>query len=159
LQHQSHLVGYTAKIISREISCAALVGQLGLIGEKNATGDAQKKLDVFSNQTVIEAFSDTGLVAALVSEELDEPQYLDCRNNTPYILCIDPLDGSSKVDSAGALGTIFGVYRRRVTQNGCCDLEHDLLRRGDEMVAAGYTTELVDQYVQLCQGSGIIYAV
>jgi fructose-1,6-bisphosphatase I len=130
-------IGYTAKIISREISRAALVGQLGLIGEKNATGDAQKKLDVFSNQTVIEAFSDTGLVAALVSEELDEPQYLDCRNNTPYILCIDPLDGSSNVDSAGALGTIFGVYRR-VTQNGCCDLDHDLLRRGDEMVAAGY---------------------
>jgi fructose-1,6-bisphosphatase I len=82
-------IGYTAKIISREISRAALVGQLGLIGEKNATGDAQKKLDVFSNETVIEAFSDTGLVAALVSEELDEPQYLDCRNNTPYILCID----------------------------------------------------------------------
>jgi fructose-1,6-bisphosphatase I len=130
-------IGYTAKILSREISRAALVGQLGLVGEKNATGDAQKKLDVFSNETVIEAFSDTGLVAALVSEELNEPQYLDCRNSTPYILCIDPLDGSSNVDSAGALGTIFGVYRR-VTQDGCCNLEHDLLRRGDEMVAAGY---------------------
>jgi fructose-1,6-bisphosphatase len=86
LQHQSHLVGYTAKIIPREISRAALVDQLGLIGEKNATGDAQKKLDVLINQTVIEAFSNTGLVAALVSEELDEPQYLDCRNNTPYSL-------------------------------------------------------------------------
>jgi fructose-1,6-bisphosphatase I len=130
-------IGYTAKIMAREISRAALVGQLGLVGEKNATGDAQKKLDVFSNETVIEAFSDTGLVAALVSEELDEPQYLDCRNSTPYILCIDPLDGSSNVDTAGALGTIFGVYRR-VTQEGCCDLEHDLLRRGHEMVAAGY---------------------
>jgi fructose-1,6-bisphosphatase I len=130
-------IGYVAKIMAREISRAALVGQLGLIGEKNATGDAQKKLDVFSNETVIEAFSNTGLVAALVSEELDEPKYLDCRNSTPYILCIDPLDGSSNVDSAGALGTIFGVYRR-VTQEGCCNLEHDLLRRGTEMVAAGY---------------------
>jgi fructose-1,6-bisphosphatase I len=130
-------IGYAAKIISREISRAALVGQLGLIGEKNATGDAQKKLDVFGNETVIEAFSDTGLVAALVSEELDEPQYLDCRNAAPYILCIDPLDGSSNIDSAGALGTIFGVYRR-ITQNGCCDSERDLQRRGDEMVAAGY---------------------
>jgi fructose-1,6-bisphosphatase I len=130
-------IGYAGKIMSREISRAALVGQLGLVGEKNATGDAQKKLDVFGNQTVIEAFSDTGLVAALVSEELDEPQFLDCRNSTPYILCIDPLDGSSNVDSAGALGTIFGVYRR-VMQDGCCNLEHDLLRRGTEMVAAGY---------------------
>jgi fructose-1,6-bisphosphatase I len=130
-------IGYTAKIMSREISRAALVGQLGLVGEKNATGDAQKKLDVFSNQTVIEAFSNTGLVAALVSEELDQPQYLDCSNSTPYILCIDPLDGSSNIDSAGALGTIFGVYRR-VTQEGCCNLEHDLLRQGHEMVAAGY---------------------
>jgi fructose-1,6-bisphosphatase I len=102
---------------------------LGLVGEKNATGDAQKKLDVFSNQTVIEAFSNTGLVAALVSEELDQPQYLGCSNSTPYILCIDPLDGSSNIDSAGALGTIFGVYRR-VTQEGCCNLEHDLQAGG-----------------------------
>jgi fructose-1,6-bisphosphatase I len=130
-------IGYTAKIMAREISRAALVGQLGLVGEKNATGDAQKKLDVFSNQTVIEAFSDTELVAALVSEELDEPQFLDCSNSAPYILCIDPLDGSSNVDSAGALGTVFGVYRR-VTQEGCCDPPHDLLRRGNEMVAADY---------------------
>ena len=130
-------IGYTAKIMAREISRAALVGQLGLVGERNATGDAQKKLDVFSNQTVIEAFSDTGLVAALVSEELEEPQFLDCRNSTPYILCIDPLDGSSNVDSAGALGTIFGVYQR-VTQEGCCNVEADLLQRGSEMVAAGY---------------------
>jgi fructose-1,6-bisphosphatase I len=41
---------------------------------------------------MIEVFSDTGLVAALVSEELDEPQFLDCRNSTPHILCIDSLD-------------------------------------------------------------------
>ncbi len=147
-------MGYVAKIMSREISRAALIGQLGLVGEKNATGDAQKKLDVFSNQTVIEAFSDTGLVAALVSEELDEPQYLDCRNSTPYILCIDPLDGSSNVDSAGALGTIFGVYRR-VTPEGCCTLEPDLLRRGDEMVAAGYILYGTSTVLVYTCGSGV----
>jgi len=122
-------MGYAAKILTREISRAALVGQLGLVGDKNATGDAQKKLDVFSNQTIIEAFSDTGLVAALVSEELETPQFMDCRNSTPYILCIDPLDGSSNIDSSGALGTIFGLYRRN-THNGCCSLEEDILRRG-----------------------------
>ena len=38
---------FAAKILSREISRAALVGKLGLVGEKNPTGDAQKKLDVF----------------------------------------------------------------------------------------------------------------
>jgi fructose-1,6-bisphosphatase I len=147
-------ISYTAKIMAREISRAALVGQLGLVGEKNATGDAQKKLDVFSNETVIEAFSDTGLVAALVSEELDEPKYLDCRNSTPYILCIDPLDGSSNVDSAGALGTIFGVYRR-LTQDGCCDLAHDLLRQGSEMVAAGYILYGTSTVLVYTSGCGV----
>lgn len=130
-------IGYTAKILTREISRAALVGQLGLVGDKNATGDAQKKLDVFSNQTIIEAFSDTGLVAALASEELEMAKFMDCRNHTPYVLCIDPLDGSSNIDSSGALGTIFGVYQRK-TYNGCCSVEHDILRSGTEMVAAGY---------------------
>ena len=71
-------MAYAGKILAREISRAALVGNLGLAGEKNATGDAQKKLDVFSNQIVIDAFLELGLVTAIASEELDEVELIDC---------------------------------------------------------------------------------
>jgi len=68
-------MGFVAKVLSREISRAALVGKLGLVGEKNATGDAQKKLDVYSNEVVLDAFSETGLVAAIASEDQRFPMH------------------------------------------------------------------------------------
>src|ERR1700683_3450412 len=63
---------YASKIIGREVGRAALVGKLGLMGERNATGDSQKKLDVFASETVLDAFASTGLVYAMVSEEVEE---------------------------------------------------------------------------------------
>ena len=129
-------ISYSAKLLSREIGRAALVGRLGLVGEKNPTGDAQKKLDVYANETVVEAFAGTGLVAAIVSEELDEVKQVDCSMNAEYLLCIDPLDGSSNTDINGSIGTIFGFYRRH--QSDCSVLSAEFLRKGAEQVAAGY---------------------
>ena len=128
-------IGYAAKVLSREISRAALVGKLGLVGEKNATGDTQKVLDIFSNDTVIDAFVNTGLVWAIVSEELDGPRCVSCENDAQYVLCIDPLDGSSNVDVNGDVGTIFGIYRR---DDAAGDAETVFLKKGSEQVAAGY---------------------
>lgn len=44
---------FAAKIIAREVRRAALVGRIGLVGEVNPTGDAQKELDVFANQVFL----------------------------------------------------------------------------------------------------------
>lgn len=129
-------LGFAAKILAREIGRAALVGKLGLVGEKNATGDSQKKLDVFANDTVVEAFAQTGLVAGIVSEELDEVKEISCEGKARYILCTDPLDGSSNTDINGALGTIFGLYRR--SRTCACDVRGEILGRTAEQVAAGY---------------------
>jgi fructose-1,6-bisphosphatase I len=138
-------LSYAAKLLSREMRRAALVGQLGLVGETNATGDAQKKLDLFGNNTVVEAFVGTGLVAAIVSEELEETRHISSGSAARYVLCIDPLDGSSNTDINGIVGTIFGVYHRphprplstRGEGPGVGPLE-DVLRKGSEQVAAGY---------------------
>ena len=129
-------IAFAAKNISREISRAPLVGKLGLVGEKNPTGDAQTKLDVFSNEIVIEAFANTRLVAALVSEELEEEKCIACETDAQYVLCIDPLDGSSNTDINGAVGTIFGIYQRRSGTRK--ETVEDFLRKGSEQVAAGY---------------------
>lgn len=129
-------LAFAAKILSREMRRAALVGQLGLVGEKNATGDAQKKLDVFGHTTVTEAFVETGLVAAIVSEESEEAQFITGDCDARYVICIDPLDGSSNTDINSPVGTIFGIYRRVTT--GCESGVEDVLRCGCEQVAAGY---------------------
>lgn len=129
-------VAYAAKILAREFGRSALVGKLGLRGGKNPTGDAQKILDVFSNEIIIEAFAKTGLVAAIVSEELDEVKFLTCQTDARYILCIDPLDGSSNTDINGGIGTIFGIYQRK---SGDCPVPvEEFFRKGSDQVAAGY---------------------
>jgi fructose-1,6-bisphosphatase I len=129
-------MGLTAKILTREIRRAALVGNLGLAGEQNPSGDTQKKLDVYSNEVVVKAFTDTGLVAAIVSEEMEELRTISCNDEAEYLLCVDPLDGSSNTDINGAVGTIFSFYRRGVS-GACIDCEGEL-REGAELVAAGY---------------------
>jgi fructose-1,6-bisphosphatase I len=69
-------VAFAAKVLAREYRRAALVGQLGLVGEINPTGDAQKKLDVYSNRVFVEAFVGTRLVAGIVSEEMEECRHV-----------------------------------------------------------------------------------
>ncbi len=129
-------MAYVGKIIADEISRAALVGQLGLAGETNATGDSQKKLDIYSNEVIIDAFSHLGLVTAIASKELEEVELINCDYDTPYILVTDPLDACSNKDIPEALGTIFGLYRRQST--GLCLTETDALRAGIELLTAGY---------------------
>jgi fructose-1,6-bisphosphatase I len=90
-----------AQTLAREIRRAAVVGQLGWVGGSNPTGDAQKKLDVLGNTTVMEALAETGLVAAVVSEELPEATPLSSGRAARYIVCMDPLDGSSNTDING----------------------------------------------------------
>jgi fructose-1,6-bisphosphatase I len=129
-------LGFTGKALAREMRRAALVGELGLVGERNATGDAQKKLDVYSNEVVVDLFSATGQVAAIASEELEDVKHIQCGPEGKYILCTDPLDGSSNTDINGALGTIFGFYRR--AKAGSSVSPEEVLRPGTELVLAGY---------------------
>jgi fructose-1,6-bisphosphatase I len=111
--HLMAQLAFAAKIMAREIARAPLVDMLGLSGEHNATGDAQKKLDIFTNDTMVDAFAHTGLVAEIISEEMEELNRVPGGANAHFVLCVDPLDGSSNTDTNGPVGTIFGVYRRR----------------------------------------------
>jgi fructose-1,6-bisphosphatase I len=126
-------IAFAAKILSREIGRSALVGRLGLVGEKNASGESQKKLDVFGNEVMVDAFAASGLVAAVVSEELENIKEFPGAKSARYILCIDPVDGSSNTDINGSLGTVFGFYR-------CQDGKRigSQMRRGSDQVLAGY---------------------
>lgn len=103
-------VAYAGKVLAAELARAALAGRTGLAGGANATGDAQKKLDVLSNELVLDAVVGAGLVRTFLSEEADEIVTSPCCPDAPFVLVTDPLDGSSNTDNAGSVGTIFGVY-------------------------------------------------
>src|SRR5262245_50938396 len=121
------------KLIARELSRAALIGQLGQAGRVNIQGEQVKKLDLWANETVVQALDASGEVSVVVSEEMDEPLYL---GEGRYIVCIDPVDGSSNLDVNGIVGTIFSVRPRR--SEGGQGASDDTMQPGTAQVAAGY---------------------
>ncbi|KAJ8136136.1 hypothetical protein OY671_010651, partial [Metschnikowia pulcherrima] len=78
----------------------------GGTGHRNADGDPQKALDVFADDMFLEAARQAP-VALYGSEESTHPAVSDPR--APSALAIDPLDGSSNIDTNVSIGTIFSV--------------------------------------------------
>src|SRR5688572_3076686 len=92
-------VAAAVKAISAMTAKGALGGYLGGVDSVNAQGEEQKKLDVLANEAMLRSCEWGGLVAGMVSEELDEPYAVPPgyeRGN--YLLVFDPLDGSSNTD-------------------------------------------------------------
>ena len=73
-------------------------------------GEEQKKLDILSNDIMVNSLRASGKTAVLVSEELEEAIIIDEKHRGKYCVVFDPLDGSSNIDAGVNIGTIFGIY-------------------------------------------------
>src|SRR5438552_8803373 len=62
-----------AKIISRHVRRAGLTDILGGSGTNKVSGDLQKKLDMFANETVRHSVQHTGRICIMAPEENREP--------------------------------------------------------------------------------------
>ena len=131
-------IGIASKIVNREVNKAGLVDILGEYGTTNVQGETVKKLDVYANEQFISALGSGGETCAIASEENDKlvPITTKVSKNAKYVVCVDPLDGSSNIDANVSIGTIFAIYRR-------IDFDQpptvaDFLQPGTEQVAAGY---------------------
>lgn len=125
-----------AKVVNRDVRKAGLVDILGNHGSTNTHGEDQKKLDVIANDVFIAALSKCGEVSVIISEENDDPVFIEGCENEKYIIAIDPLDGSSNIDVNASIGTIFSIYRRSTyTQAPTAE---DCMQKGKHQVAAGY---------------------
>lgn len=85
--------------------------RIGLAGETNVQGEDQKKLDVLSNDIMVNALRASGKTAVLVSEELEDAIIIEDKQKGKYCVVFDPLDGSSNIDAGVNIGTIFGIYK------------------------------------------------
>ena len=133
-------IGIAAKIVNREVNKAGLVDILGTVGGTNVFGENQKKLDVYADEQFIAALKDGGECCFVASEEQEEGVELTdagVSKNAKYIVCIDPLDGSSNIEVNVSVGTIFSIYRR-ISHVGEALTQEDLLQTGLRQVAAGY---------------------
>jgi fructose-1,6-bisphosphatase I / sedoheptulose-1,7-bisphosphatase len=129
-------VAAAVKAISAMTAKGALGGYLGEQGAKNAQGEAQQKLDVLAHEVMIRSCEWGGLLAGMVSEELEDPYALPAEyERGRYLLVFDPLDGSSNTDVNVSVGTIFSVLRHEPEAAPCAA---DYLQPGHRQVAAGY---------------------
>ena len=135
----------TGKVIAGELARAALVGQLGTTGGTNVQGETVKKLDLWANDVVVKALAETGSVAMLVSEEMEAPLRLRApAGRGTYVVCFDPVDGSSNLDVNGVVGTIFSVRRGS-----------EPMQAGTAQVAAGYVMYGPATLLVLTTGDGV----
>ncbi len=94
-----------------EVRDAINVGALGtaFAGTRDgvgAGGDVQKDLDVHCDEIFLDAMAGAP-VALFASEEREDPVTLD--RTAPLALAIDPIDGSSNIETNVSMGTIFSV--------------------------------------------------
>jgi fructose-1,6-bisphosphatase I len=152
------IVSRACQAISIAIGKGSLGGVLGEAGSDNVQGEAQKKLDVLSNDILLDANEWGGHLAAMASEEMDLPHLVPNRYpQGEYLLMFDPLDGSSNIDVNVSIGTIFSVLK---CPEGA-DLstpeaaEAAFLQAGTAQVAAGYAVYGPTTLLVLTVGDGV----
>ncbi|MGH6823085.1 MAG: class 1 fructose-bisphosphatase, partial [Methylocella sp.] len=152
-------LGATARVLravaAAAVEMSALIGLGRLYGQLCATrastntdGDVQKELDVLANDIFVGAFRQAP-VAAVVSEEMNEPLVLD--SAAPLAVAMDPLDGSSNIDANVSIGTIFSVLPMLAPANGA---ETHFLQPGRMQIAAGFVIYGPQTSIVFALGSG-----
>jgi fructose-1,6-bisphosphatase I len=116
--------------IAHRISRGPLVGDLAAAVGDEGGGDVQKELDVWSNDQLIEALKGAP-VAAIASEELKVPLELGAGS---VVVAMDPLDGSSNIDTNVPIGTIFSI----LPAIPGADVNAAFMQPGSAQLAAGY---------------------
>lgn len=132
-------IGLACKIINKQVLKAGLVDILGQHGATNVQGEEQMKLDVYSDEALINVLKSSADCAGVASEENDTFIAFDDEFSmkSKYVVLFDPLDGSSNIDVNASIGTIFSVYKR-VSELGKPCTEEDFLQPGSKLMAAGY---------------------
>lgn len=144
-------IANTCKTIDQALQHGALAGILGSAEHENVQGETQKKLDVISNDYLIDALKVHPNVAGLASEELDE--FTPAQDNGQYLVLFDPLDGSSNIDINMCVGTIFSILPAK---NSTAQAE-DFLQPGTAQVAAGYVLYGPSTMLVLSIGAGVVF--
>lgn len=144
-------IAATCQTIDQALQKGALAGVLGSAQHENVQGEEQKKLDVISNDYLIDALKIHPQVGGLASEELDE--FTPAQENGKYLVLFDPLDGSSNIDINMCVGTIFSILpaKNAVTQ------AEDFMQAGREQAAAGYVLYGPSTMMALTVGAGVVF--
>jgi fructose-1,6-bisphosphatase I len=114
--------------ISQEIRYSDSLDLSVINNTYNKSGDNVKKLDLISNDILKHRLIKCKHLRMIASEE--ENYLIPCEGflKGKYLICFDPLDGSSNISVNITTGTIFAVY----------EYNKDKIQSGRNIVMAGY---------------------
>ncbi|HIF45078.1 MAG TPA: fructose-1,6-bisphosphatase [Dehalococcoidia bacterium] len=121
--------------VQEQVQQASLADVLGTTEETNIQGEIVQRLDEASSNIFVEMLSQSGHVAAIGCEEIENPVIVEGNVADGFIVLMDPLDGSSNIDVAVSIGSIFGIWQK---SPGETVNDASLLRKGNEQIAAAY---------------------
>ncbi|KAL3199174.1 hypothetical protein MRX96_014129 [Rhipicephalus microplus] len=140
------------KAVAAAVRRAGIAQLYGMAGNTNVQGEEQKTLDVLSNDLFINLLKSSFTTCLLVSEENDTVVEVETEKQGKYVVCFDPLDGSSNIDCLGSIGSIFAIFRR--VTSGRPNAK-DALQTGRNAVCAGYALYGSATMVVLSLGQGV----
>ena len=123
------------RLVQQKVQAAAIADVLGTTGDVNVQGEVVQILDEQSSDIFVDVLSKSGAVAAVGSEEIAEGVIVGQGDAQRYVVLMDPLDGSSNIDVAVSIGSIFGIWKR---EPGDDVTASSMLSPGGEQVAAVY---------------------
>jgi fructose-1,6-bisphosphatase I len=138
------------RIIHTRVRAAGLAGMLGYTGEVNVQGEQVQKLDAYANEVLCTVLERSHRCAMVVSEELGQARVMV--ETGKYVVCFDPLDGSSNIDVNISIGTIFSILR---AQHVGGRLTEGALQPGTKIIAAGYSVYGSATTVTFSTGAGV----
>lgn len=121
---------------------------------RNADGDTQKALDVAADEIFLSGLTNS-TIAVYASEELEQPVVLD--PSKTLALAIDPLDGSSNIDTNVSIGTIFSIMP--AGGNVSNDPNSPFMQPGHHQLAAGFFVYGPQLSLVLTLGDGVVIFV
>ena len=117
-------------------------------------GEQVQKLDAYSHDTFVKLLGRSSHVGCLVSEEEPEPILATDSSDGKYWVYFDPLDGSSNIDTAISIGSIFSIVRRPDSLTGPIASE-SLLVPGSEQTVGGYVLYGSSTVLVYTAGNGV----
>lgn len=137
--------------IAKQVNNAALRDITGAANMVNVQGEEVQKLDELSNEIIMRELQQAADCAGYVSEENESARTFN--SNGKYVVASDPLDGSSNIDVAAPIGTIFAIHQRLSAAGDVNDA--DFLQAGNRLKAAGFAVYGSSTILILTTGSGV----
>ena len=137
--------------VQKQVDRLNIDGYFGSTGKTNVQGEDVQKLDESGNKVFIDSFKKCGAVAMVGSEELDGPEIMG-NASSPFLVNMDPVDGSSNIDVAVSIGSIFGIWPRDFDSPLS---DSSLVSKGENQVAAAYIVYGSSTVMVLASKSGV----